>query len=131
MSRSIYDQILLEHNLHPVHEVKECSGEKYYNSSCGDELTISLENKNGIITNGAFSGKGCAISKASADLMIDALKGKTMAEAKILKQNFEKMIIGELNDCDTEKNGELCALKCIARMPARANCAKLAWKVIK
>ena len=127
----MYDEELLERNLHPKFKGKVANTEpiKLVNSSCGDELEVFLNIENGVIVDGGWNGIGCAISLASADFFIESVKGKTILEAKKMSEEFSKMILKEKYDED--KIGKMKALSCVSRMPARANCAKLAFKSIE
>lgn len=130
----IYDEVLLEHNMHPEHNGKlsgdDVKNYKLFNASCGDKLEISLKIKDNKIIDGSFSGVGCAISKASADLMLGQIIGKSFEEAKIITDKFFACF-----DADEAKDapelGEANALLEVRRMPARAKCAKLAWNIFK
>ena len=126
----MYDEILLEHNLHPRFQGRIPGVEPItlVNAGCGDELKVFLKIKNGRVLDGRFSGNGCAISKASADLFIAAIKGKDLRMVGEIKEIFEKMIVGEATEKQIERIGDLAALKSVSRMPARAKCAKLAWE---
>ena len=84
-----------------------------------------------IITDGAFTGSGCAVSQASADMMLDLIIGKTTDEALRLGAIFIKMIQGEAAAADLEELDEAAALQDIARMPARVKCAVLGWRTMK
>ena len=131
----MYDEILLEHNLYPKNrgsiEVADIAKE-LKNASCGDKIIVQLKLEDGIITEGKFEGVGCAIALASADLMIESVKGKTLEEAKKMSRLFRTMILDEeeFESCGGEKQmGDVIALKIVGRMPARAKCAELAWQV--
>lgn len=130
----IYDEILLEHNTHPEHsgelsgkDVKKC---KLFNASCGDKLEISLKIQGGKIIDGSFSGVGCAISKASADIMLGEMIGKSLKEAKELAKKFFEQFDAD-ETAETPELGEANALLEVRRMPARAKCAKLAWTLFE
>lgn len=127
----MYDEELLERNLHPEFkgEIGGVSPIKLVNSSCGDEIEVFLKIFDGKIIDGRFSGKGCAISLASADVFIASVKGETIAEAKKKAAEFSKMILGE--KYEEKELGVAKCMKCVSRMPARANCAKLAWKSLE
>ena len=127
----MYDEILLEHNLHPEYrgEIKGVEAIRLVNASCGDELKIFLEVKNGKILDGRFLGKGCAIALASADLFIKSVKGKTLKEAREMGVEFKKMILGQ--EFELERMGVAKAMECVSRMPARVKCAELAWKSVE
>lgn len=127
----MYDEELLERNMHPEFrgELSGVEPIRLVNSSCGDELKVFLKIEGGMIVDGRFSGKGCAISQASADVFIASVKGKTVVEAKKMSEEFSKMILNE-EYSDKMLNKAKC-MKCVSRMPARANCAKLAWKSLE
>lgn len=101
---------------------------KLVNSGCGDELLVYLKIKNGKIVDGRFLGEGCAISKASADLFLGIAIGRRIDELAEIRDIFEEMIVGKIDKEQMKKIGDLKALKCVSRMPARAACAKLVWK---
>ena len=131
----IYTQILTEHNnsgrnKHPVENPTVSL--KGVNPSCGDEITLQLREKDGVIEDAGFTGVGCAISQASASIMIDLIKGKTTAEAVRLAELFFAMIKGEVtDDASLEELDEAVALKDIAHMPARVKCAVLGWHTLE
>ena len=101
------------------------------NPSCGDELNLQLRVENGIIEEASFTGHGCAISQASADIMADLITGDTVEEAKRLAGLFLAMIRGEkLSEQDYEDLDEAAELKDISHMPARVKCAELAWRTL-
>ena len=92
---NFYNEILTDHNIHPVHkhELSCCTCTRDgVNPSCGDEITLNLSIGNGIITDGSFTGSGCAVSQASADIMLDLVIGKSTGEALRLHELFMKMI---------------------------------------
>ena len=126
----MYNEVLLEHNLYPKNRGKLAKAEierELKNASCGDKIFVQLKIEDGKIVDGKFSGVGCAISLASADLMIETIRRKTIKEAEELREKFRKMILsGE----DSMKDlGVSLALGIVARMPARAKCAELAWQI--
>jgi nitrogen fixation NifU-like protein len=127
----MYDEELLERNMHPEFrgELGDTEPITLVNSSCGDELNIYLKIVDGMIVDGRFSGKGCAISQASADVFIASVKGKTINEARKMSEEFSRMIFGE--DYAEEELGAAKCMKCVSRMPARVKCAKLAWKSLE
>lgn len=133
MSQKIYHEILMEHNLYPqyqgeLQEAEIC--ERLVNASCGDELTVMLKVEKGVIVAGRFKGQGCAIAKASADLMLTKMIGRKIEEVKKIAEKFEKMVMSELQEAEIEGLGELGAMAEVARMPARIKCAKLAWQIV-
>ena len=117
----MYDEILIDHNLHPRNRgvINGVRPIKLVNSGCGDELFVYLKFKDSKVINGKFKGNGCAISKASADLFISSVKGKDLRMIGEIKEIFEKMIVGEATKKQVERIGELAALESISRMPAR------------
>ena len=98
------------------------------NPSCGDELTLQLRVENGVIEEASFTGHGCAISQASADIMADLITSETVEEAHRLAELFLAMIRGEkLSEDDLD---EAAQLQDISHMPARVKCAELAWRTL-
>ena len=124
----------MEHNSHPDYKYQMDNATHTHdgiNPSCGDELTLSLRVENGVIEEAAFTGHGCAISQASADIMADLITGETVEEAKRLSELFLAMIRGEeLSSEDYEDLDEDAQLKDISHMPARVKCAELAWRTL-
>ena len=133
----MYDEILLEHNLYPKNRGELEGAEirrELKNASGGDKIFVQLKIEDGVIVDGKFTGHGCAISLASADLMIEMVRGKTLEEAKELSDLFREMILENEKfnaDGGSEKMGEARALEIVSRMPARVKCAELAWQVFK
>lgn len=132
-NRGFYNEILTEHNLRPEHkhELPEanCSLDGV-NPSCGDEITLKLKVEGSTIVDGAFVGEGCAISQASADIMLGLVIGKEKEEALHLGQLFLKMIRGEATGEELEELEEAAALQDISHMPARTKCAVLGWHTL-
>ena len=101
------------------------------NPSCGDELTLQLRVEDGVIEEASFTGHGCAISQASADIMAELITGETVDEARRLSALFLAMIRGEeLTEEDFEDLDEAAQLRDISHMPARVKCAELAWRTL-
>ncbi len=124
----------MEHNSHPdyKYELEDAThSHDGINPSCGDELTLKLRVENGTIEEAAFTGHGCAISQASADIMADLITGESVEEAKRLAGLFLSMIRGEeLSDDELEDLDEAAQLQDISHMPARVKCAELAWRTL-
>ena len=100
---SLYSDIILEHNqnLSNKHELAKCNlSEHGHNPSCGDDLTLQADIEDGVVKDAAYTGHGCAISQASADIMVDLIKGKTVKEALRLIDLFLGMIKREITDDD-------------------------------
>ena len=133
---SIYTAALMEHNAHPDHKFAmegfTCSHHGI-NPSCGDELVLMLRlSDDGTeIEEAAFTGHGCAVSQASADIMAELVEGCSVDEAKRLAGLFFRMVQGkELTDEEREDLDEAVQLESISRMPARVKCAELAWRTL-
>jgi nitrogen fixation NifU-like protein len=101
-----------------------------YNPLCGDRITVYLHVDEGIIKDASFQGSGCAISKASASLMTDSVKGRTVAEAEALFERFHRMITSQ-SDAPVEDLGKLAVLGGVRQFPVRVKCASLAWHTLR
>ena len=101
------------------------------NPLCGDALRVYVELEDDRVKDVAFKGSGCAISKASASMMTQAVKGKSKTEAEVLFDEFHRMVTGEL-DTDTEENhlGKLKIFAGVLEFPARVKCASLSWHTL-
>ncbi len=133
-NKTFYNEILTDHNLHPEHkhELENANFEMDgVNPSCGDEIRLKLRVDDGIITDGAYVGNGCAISQASADIMLDLIIGKTKEEAMRLSDIFLRMIKGNVTDEELEELEEASVLQDISHMPARVKCAVLGWHTME
>ena len=133
-NRSFYNEILTEHNIHPEfkHDLPDANIElEGVNPSCGDDITLKLKVDGDVITDGAFIGDGCAISQASADIMLGMIVGRKKEEALRLGEIFRKMIQGEATAEEIDELEEAGALKDISHMPARVKCAVLGWRTLK
>jgi nitrogen fixation NifU-like protein len=128
---SLYQELILEHYKRPRnHHVLEPATlqQEGVNPSCGDELELYLVIEGDVIQDIAFVGAGCAISQASTSLMTEAVKGRTINEAKARAQDFRAMIHGEP---PADNLGDLKVLAGIAKLPARVKCATLAWVTLE
>lgn len=132
-NRSFYNEILTEHNMHPdfKHDIPDADivldG---VNPSCGDEIQLKLKTEGDIITDGAFVGDGCAISQASADIMLGMVIGCKKEDALKKSDIFMRMIRGEATEEEIESLEEASALRDISHMPARVKCAMLGWRTL-
>jgi len=131
--RELYQEIIIDHNRNPRNHhamVNATSQANGFNPLCGDKLTVYVHLDNSLIDDLSFVGCGCAISQASASLMTDALKGKTMDEAHELFQRFHHMLTideeGQLYTMD-----KLSVLAGVKAFPARVKCATLAWHTLE
>ena len=133
--KNLYREIVNEHNLNPTHKHPMENPDlvlRGVNPSCGDDITLMLKLKDGIITEGSFTGEGCAISQASADMMLDQIAGLTTEEAIKRSDLFRAMIQGEVTDEEElEELDEAASLIDVSHMPARVKCAMLGWRTMK
>jgi nitrogen fixation protein NifU and related proteins len=130
----LYQEVILDHNKNPrnFREIENATNEADgHNPLCGDALKVYLNVENNTVTDIAFKGSGCAISKASASMMTQAVKGKTKAEAETLFNEFRAMVMGEL-DIETDENhlGKLKIFAGVLEFPARVKCASLSWHTV-
>lgn len=102
------------------------------NPSCGDEIELELLVRDGKIADASFTGVGCAISQASASMMIDLVRGKALPEVRQLAELFTAMIQRKVtNDRDLEPLEEAAALKNVSNLPARVKCAAMPWHTLE
>jgi nitrogen fixation NifU-like protein len=129
----LYQEVILDHNRRP-HNFRvidpATATQEGYNPLCGDRLTLYLTLRDDVIVDAAFQGSGCAISKASASLMTDAVKGKSVAEARQLFDRFHEMITSAPGS-PLPDLGKLAVLGGVREFPTRVKCAGLAWHTLK
>jgi nitrogen fixation NifU-like protein len=130
----LYQQVILDHNKKPRNFRKlETANHTAdgYNPLCGDQLTVYLNLADDAVQEVAFEGSGCAISKASASMMTQAVKGKSKEDAEKLFNEFHLMVTGELNE-ETEENslGNLKIFAGVREFPVRVKCASLPWHTL-
>ena len=133
-NRAFYNEILIDHNMHPAHkhELPDADLEmRGYNPTCGDDITLRLKVADGVVVDGAFTGSGCAISQASADMMLDLVIGKPKEEALRLVDSFLRMIKSDASDEEIEELEEAGVLQDVSHMPARVKCAVLGWHTLE
>ena len=131
--RDLYQEVILDHYKRPRNfgSLDEpVNTAKGYNPLCGDQVTIFVRTEDGRITDVAFEGVGCAISTASASLMTEAVKGKTLEEAEELFESFHSVLVGE-KDVEDVELGKLEALSGVREFPVRIKCATLAWHAMR
>jgi len=129
----LYQEVILDHNRKPrnFHALADASHRaEGYNPLCGDRLTLYVKVADGVVADVSFEGAGCAISKASASLMTDAVKGRTVAEAAALFDRFHRMVTTPPEQ-PVEDLGKLSALAGVREFPVRVKCASLAWHTLK
>lgn len=131
---NLYTELILEHNgnLENKREIEGHTHKEHgHNPSCGDNLTVEAVIEDGLIKDLAYTGSGCAISQASASMMTDLLKGKTIEEGLKLTERFLNMIKREdIEEELLEELGDAYILKNIQNIPARVKCAVLAWHAL-
>ncbi len=131
--RELYQEVVLDHTKNPrnFHELKDATHMSTgHNPLCGDKVTVYLRLSGDRIAEAAFLGQGCAISKSSASMMTEAIKGKTPAEAELLFGKFHDMVTGK-NTKETASLGKLAAFQGVSEFPLRVKCASLAWHTLK
>jgi nitrogen fixation NifU-like protein len=130
----LYQEVILDHNKNP-RNFREIENPTHHadghNPLCGDQLKVYLNLEDGKVTDVSFVGSGCAISKASASMMTQAVKGKSKDEAEVLFDEFHKMVTGKL-DIETDENslGKLRIFAGVLEFPARVKCASLSWHTV-
>jgi nitrogen fixation NifU-like protein len=136
--RALYEEVILDHNRNPRNYGKKpegcnCSAHGH-NPLCGDEVQVHLRVEDGVITDIAFEGHGCAISTASASMMTEALKGKSEEEAATLFESVRKYPteqVADDGDVDSDRLGKLTVLGGVREFPMRVKCATLAWHTLQ
>lgn len=135
--RELYQEVILEHSKAPrnFRELKEANRKaEGFNPLCGDHFTVYLDvdEEGGRIREISFQGSGCAISKASASMMTQSLKGKSKAEAEELFDRFHKLVTGQSSlNGDQAELGKLAVFAGVSEFPVRVKCATLAWHTLR
>lgn len=129
----LYREVIMDHyrvprNQGSLPDASACT--KLHNPLCGDDIHLELKVENGTIADVRFSGRGCSISQASASLMTQAIKGKTVEEAAELMRQFRSVMQGKL-DANQVELGDLEALFGVAKFPVRVKCAVLPWEALR
>lgn len=130
-TNELYQQVILDHNKNPRNfkalENPTCLCEGH-NPLCGDHVTVFVNLEDETLKEITFTGDGCSICKASASLMTTFLKGKSRTDAKVIFDEFHKMVKGELNVETTPHHlGRLTVFQNVSNYPVRVKCASLAW----
>jgi nitrogen fixation NifU-like protein len=129
--RELYNDLILEHARKPRNFRALGEGSRHlegYNPLCGDHFTVYLKLAGDVVQDASFEGKGCAVSTASASVMTQLVKGKTVAEAEALFTLFHDLLRGRLDaEAEAERLGKLLAFKDVPRFPVRVKCATLPW----
>ena len=127
----LYQQVILDHNKKPrnFHKLETANrSAEGYNPLCGDQLNVYLQLEDDVVKDVGFEGSGCAISKASASMMTQAVKGKSKREVEVLFDEFHRMVRDELDE-ENEPNqlGKLKIFAGVREFPVRVKCATLSW----
>ena len=130
--QELYQDVILDHNRRPknFHALEHARTAEGFNPLCGDHFTVYVRVVGDVIADVGFQGSGCAISKASASLMTESVKGKTAADATALLERFQRMITSS-PDSPIDDLGKLAALAGVRQFPARVKCASLAWHALR
>jgi nitrogen fixation NifU-like protein len=131
--RELYQEVILEHSKTPRNYRELVAANRRaegYNPLCGDHFTVYVDMEGDSIRDVSFQGSGCAISKASASMMTQAVKGKTKAEADQLFDVFRGLVTGQANG-DREELGKLAVFSGVSEFPVRVKCATLAWHALQ
>ena len=130
--RDLYQEVILDHNKRPrnFHPVDPSShSADGYNPLCGDKVSVQLRVRDGVIEDVGFQGEGCAISTASASIMTESIKGRTLDEAIALFERFHDLVTTDESVADPEL-GKLAVLAGVRDYPTRVKCATLAWHTL-
>ena len=130
----LYQNVILEHNRSPrnYHAMDDADHKaEGHNPLCGDRLIVWVRLDDDVIQDASFQGSGCAISKASASLMTDAVKGRTRREAEELFGRFHRLVTGTLDPAESETLGKLAVFSGVSEFPVRVKCASLSWHTLK
>jgi nitrogen fixation NifU-like protein len=131
---ALYQEVILDHNRKPRNFREIENADRHVegrNPLCGDQVTIYVKLDGDRLADVSFKGTGCAVSKSSASIMTQTVKGKTLAETRQLFDRFHAMITGMMTDAEREQMGSLAALGGVSKFPLRVKCASLAWHALK
>ena len=132
--RDLYQEVILEHSKAPrnFHAIADSNQKaEGFNPLCGDHFTVYVNAEGDSIQDIGFQGSGCAISKASASMMTQAVKGKSKAEARELFDTFHKLVTTGEADGDRDHLGKLAVFSGVSEFPVRVKCATLAWHTLQ
>lgn len=133
--RDLYQEVILEHSKAPrnFRLMKDANYHaEGFNPLCGDRLTVYVDLEGDAIRDISFQGSGCAISKASASMMTQSVKGRTKQEVDALFDDFRRLVTGQLNGgADSAELGKLAAFSGVSEYPVRVKCATLAWHTLR
>lgn len=131
----LYQEVILDHNKRPRNFQVPAGTNRQaegYNPLCGDRFTVYLRVEDDVIQDAGFQGAGCAISKASASLMTDIVKGRTVGEAQQLFARFHEMVTASMDEVpDFDALGKMAVFAGVREFPVRVKCASLAWHALR
>ena len=131
---AVYQELLLDHYRRPRNRGDLPNATvtvERRNPLCGDTLTLQLELEGDRVSEVRFTGQGCSISQASASMMTQLIRGKTLVEASALRDRFRAMILGDVEAASDKSLGDLRALAGVARLPVRVKCALLGFSALE
>lgn len=130
---ALYEEVILDHNRSPRNwgEIPGARHIEGRNPLCGDKISLDVMVDGDVVTDIKFTGEGCAISKASASMMTQAIKGKTRDEAEQIYEGFHDLVMGKVTGTPDKSLGSLRAFAGVARFPTRVKCATMAWHALR
>jgi nitrogen fixation protein NifU and related proteins len=131
--KDLYRDVIVDHNRHPRNFREMPDADRRadgFNPLCGDKLTVYVKFDGGRVADVSFNGSGCAISVASASLLTESVKGKTVEEAEALFSTMHRLLTRDDADIDVPSLGKLGALSGVREFPARVKCASLCWHTL-
>jgi nitrogen fixation NifU-like protein len=130
----LYQEVILEHSKAPRNFRRPASANheaEGYNPLCGDRCTVYIDMDGDKINEIGFQGSGCAISRASASMMTQMVKGKTKVEAEKLFAQFHSLVTGKDKEANADELGKMAVFGGVSKFPARVKCATLAWHTLQ
>lgn len=132
--KDLYQQVIVDHSKRPRNCRRLEGADRHvegYNPLCGDKITLYLKLEDGVVRDISFEGSGCAISTASASLLTESLKGKSLADAEALFESFHRLVTGLQPSHEEPKLGKLAVFSGVCDYPTRVKCATLAWHTLR
>ncbi|MGE5568055.1 MAG: Fe-S cluster assembly sulfur transfer protein SufU [Rhodospirillales bacterium] len=132
--KDLYQQVIVDHSKRPRNCRRLEGADRQvegYNPLCGDKITLYLKLGDGVVKDISFEGSGCAISTASASLLTESLKGKSLADAEALFESFHRLVTGLQPSHEEPKLGKLAVFSGVCDYPTRVKCATLAWHTLR
>lgn len=132
--RELYQELILDHSKKPrnYREMPNANRKvEGFNPLCGDHFTVYLNMEDDVVRDVSFQGSGCALSRASASMMTQILKGKSKPEAEQMFERFHSLVTGNPNGANLEDMGKLAVFSGVSEFPVRVKCASLAWHAMK